>query len=249
MRWFKIALLAPVPVLMACQADTTAPLEVPGITTAKATNTEATTRWEFLVALSDAGPTPAAIRGDGRAGDGKAALSTTQAETVSGVYENARCGVRTRLFAPDAAGSGSGDATIDPDADWNKGLRCERRFFSVTLTDAANGNVRVLPAVGPFTNAQDVWGTETVGETAMGWVLGLPDCERLIFGDRDFIAVKEGRAPVRISREADVAGKRVWTVETQPPHTARCVVWSVGEYRWTGPEYVVPYRIRITEMR
>jgi hypothetical protein len=200
-----------------------------------------TATWELYSSLTDG--TPSSITGDGRAADGMSVLPG--GSSFTGVYQGARCGVRTTIFVPGMAGSGSGDATIEPDADWNRSLNCERRYFSLKL---AEGNVVIG---GPFTNARAVWSIATVGgtaETTMEWWVATPKCERIVYGDRPKLGDPNPRLGVLITRLADVNGKRQWSVESQAPHAARCIEWIKGTFEFTGPVYTVPFRLSIIEM-
>ncbi len=200
-----------------------------------------TATWELHSSLTDG--TPSSITGDGRAADGMSVLPA--GSSFTGVYQGARCGVRTTIFVPGMAGSGSGDATIEPDADWTRSLKCERRYFSLKF---AEGNVLIG---GPFTNAKAVWSIATVGgtaETAMEWWVSATKCERLRYGDRVGAGDPNPRLGVLITRLEDVNGKRQWSVESQAPHAARCLEWIAGSFAFTGPVYTVPFRLRITEM-
>ena len=183
-----------------------------------------TTNWEFFDALTDA--TPSAIRSDGL-----------------GVYRNAQCGVRTRLFTP--LPDFAGDATLDPDADYNMKNKCTRRAIRFAMSGTTISN-------GAFVNARLIWdANETLGEMSrrMQWNLGLPNCDILVFGNviAGDPATANGSQNVTITRLADSLSSsgatiRIWTVQSNGDHRASCA--SGGVLR---SSHVMPFRLRITQ--
>jgi hypothetical protein len=46
----------------------------------------------------------------------------------------------------------------------------------------------------------------------------------------------------------DPQGRRTWTVESQPPHTAGCLVSKKGKLQLSGGLITVPFYFTITEL-
>lgn len=181
--------------------------------------------WELYGVLSDG--TAAAITGDGRDASGSGA-----AEGSTGAYGGGSCGVRTVIFV---GASASGDATIDPDADYNNRTKCTRRSFSFAIDGSSL-------AIGAFTNARNVWYDERLASPGdqklerMQWHVDLPGCYQIRFEN------------VRITRLPDINGKRVWTVETTDP-TAVCRDLVGGTWvEYPDRTYELPYSLKITQM-
>lgn len=207
------------------------------------TDTDSRAVWELFgsYTAADGSTRSTGIRGDGRLADGSAIIDA--ASDLTGAYQNDRCGVTGKIFWYDPDYSRSGDATIDPDGSSSGLCNGTARSFALYLDG------QTATADGPFTNArqvmqlaanesrlQDMWLTNT----------SISACERLSYES----STEHGENRIRVTRlEGDASGAPgVWTVESTGGHLARCYSWSKGAYRYSGKSYVLPFRIRITEV-
>jgi hypothetical protein len=197
-----------------------------------------TSTWEFERIHSDGSSTR--INGDGRAADGLSLLDTFG--MVSGVYSNGQCGTKTRLFVWE--GEASGDATMDPDAEYSTAMNCTRRSVRLEMSTG-------VVMSGGFLNARELLSITQVGGTInypMRFPMDLATCGMLVFGNVNGPGTSEGRANSTATRLPDLpGGQRVWILESTPPHEARCYVTVKRNSYFTGPVEIVPFRIRITE--
>ncbi len=175
-----------------------------------------TADWVLFDVLTD-GVTQAGIRSDG-----------------AGTYQAGVCGVRATIFD---SPTGSGDAVLNPDADYSSKSGCTRRYFRIAIGSGLQ--------IGAFTNARAVTRL-AVGQTKrerMGWNLAYSGCDRLNFGYPGEV----NSDSVTITRHADVGGKRRWTVETTGAHRGVCLAFTKGAYVPTSVSYVLPFSLSISE--
>lgn len=207
------------------------------------TDTDSRAVWEFFrtYTAADGSTQSTGIHGDGRLADGSAIADATS--DLTGAYQNDRCGVTGKIFWYDPDFSRSGDATIDPNGS-NSGLcNGKARHFALYL----DGQTATLS--GPFTNARQVMqlALNEAELRDMWWTSSsIPECERLSYES----STEHGDNRIQVTRlEGDASGSRgVWMVESTGSHRARCYNWAKGGYRYSGSSYVLPFRIRITEV-
>lgn len=160
-----LPLLAAGALLAACSdAVPTAPADTPQLARTSGPS-DSRTRWTFEQ-----------IAGSAFQGDGKAANGTTRPDGAS-IYEDAQCGVATRIFWFDASASRSGDATLA----LNGRTSCPR-----TTSIALGGTMHVVRP--PHVNAIQVMQLDTAGtagsarQQVLRMTIGLRNCERLVWG-------------------------------------------------------------------
>ncbi len=212
------------------------PANVDGPSFGKNTDTDPRAVWEYHKTTTSG--TPAGIRGDGQATDGSPLLSSS---TIGGAYQNDVCGVGGKIFE-----GGSGDATIQPTANYNKSLSCGPRTIYVDL----GGSMGTQKA--HFMNVRDAVdlansGNKTSLQPFQVTIDNYPACELLRFG-HTVNGVQVGDEILVTYLGKDAQGRRVWSAESTDNHEAGCFKYSKGSYQWDKMLRPVPFYLVITEV-
>ena len=212
--------------------------------------------FEYITVLPSA--SGGRLIGDERDADGNAAAG-------SSIYDDGKCGVTAQIFV-----GGSGDATMDP---IGTNPSCgEARSLKVEFGDAIAGAEFSEPAIGGhFTNVRDVHSlaaavepasTGGSGERRFRLTLrGFTGCDYLRYENPDGSDGRPDTADdvsydgitgrsIRVTRLADVDGKRVWEAVSQTnglgEHVAFCEKVSKRGSTYLGV-YDSPFRIVVRE--
>lgn len=188
--------------------------------------------------IVDGATVAAGIQGDGRDVKGQ--------PTGANEYQGEYCGVGAKIWSGERD---SGDLVFDADLSYSSTMdgSCGggRRYLNVELKGhPTEPGVR---QAGTKTMMRELWkmAPDEVREQYMGFGHDMPaDCQRLMF-DRQYSGVNH----VKITRLADVSGKRQWRVESQGTHEGACIVSGRGgKWEDTGIRVFAPFSVTVTEV-